>query len=180
MAAQKRICLGVVVGAHGIKGSVRIKSYTQRPEDIAAYGPLTDADGRGGYKVRVERNTPKGIIARIGGIDDRDAAIAAKGLALYVERDRLPAEDEDEYYFVDLIGLPVEREDGSPLGVVKTMDNFGAGNVMEVELKDGGSVVIPFTRAAVPVVDIKAGRIVAIPPESLMTKGQKESNESKE
>ena len=188
MAAPKRICLGVITGAHGVQGAVRIKSFTQVAEDIGAYGRLSDAAGGRQFELRVERATAKGLIAKIGGINDRTAAEALKGTELYVERGQLPAlnedvgedDDEDEFYFTDLIGLPVERSDGSKLGTVKWMNNFGAGDVMEIELDAGGLVVIPFTKSAGPLVDLAAGRIVADPPPGLMPNSASDGAEDKE
>ena len=168
MDTSKRICLGVITGAHGLQGAVRIKSYTQVPGDIGSFGPLGDVDGGRAFEVRVERETPKGLIARIAGVNDRTGAEALKGTELFVERGALPAEDEDEFYYTDLIGLLAEGPDGKRLGIVKSMNNFGAGEMIEIELDAGGSAVIPFTKSAVPVVDLVAARIVADPPAGLM------------
>ncbi len=172
--APKRICLGVITGAHGIQGAVRIKSFTSAAGDIGKFGPLSAADGARIFEVRLESVTPKGLIARIGGVDDRNQAEALKGTELYVARGALPDEDEDEYYYTDLIGLAAYGTDGNKLGVVKTMNNFGAGEVMEIELEAGGSVMIPFTKSVVPEVDLAAARIVAAPPAGLMPEPKKE------
>jgi 16S rRNA processing protein RimM len=179
MDAPKRICLGVITGAHGIQGAVRIKSFTEVAREIESFGPLSDAGGAKMFEVRVESDTPKGLIARIAGIDDRNAAEALKGTELYVGRGALPAEDEDEYYYADLVGLAAEGSDGNKLGVVKAMNNFGAGEVMEIELEAGGSVMIPFTKSVVPLVDLAAGRMVADPPPGLMPDPRKEASGSK-
>ena len=179
MDAPKRICLGVITGAHGIRGAVRIKSYTQVPRDIENFGPLGDADGVKMFELRVESDTPKGLIARIAGVEDRNGAEALKGTELYVVRGALPVEDEDEYYYADLVGLAVEGTDGNKLGVVKSMNNFGAGEVMEIELDAGGSVMIPFTKSVVPLVDLAAGRIIAEPPPGLMPGPKKEASGSR-
>lgn len=177
--APKRICLGVITGAHGIQGAVRIKSFTSVARDIGKFGPLSDADGTRTFEVRVESVTPKGLIARIGGVADRTQAEALKGTELFVGRGALPDEGEDEFYYADLIGLAAYGMNGNKLGVVKTMNNFGAGEVMEIELEAGGSVVIPFTKSVVPLVDLPAGRIVADPPSGLMPEPKKEKPVSK-
>lgn len=177
--APKRICLGVITGAHGIQGAVRIKSFASVARDIGKFGPLSDADGARIFEVRIQSDTPKGLIARIGGIDDRNQAEALKGTELYVARGALPDEDEDEYYYTDLIGLAAYGTDGNKLGVVKTMNNFGAGEVMEIELEAGGSAMIPFTKSAVPLVDLAAARIVADPPSGLMPAPKTEKSVSK-
>jgi len=163
--AQPRVCLGVVVGVHGVRGTVRIKPYTEDPEAVAAYGPVQDESGRHSYRLRVH-GLHKGIVlAAVEGVEDRDAALALKGTRLYVDRAALPeVAEEDTFYHADLIGLPVEDTDGRALGRVVAVHDFGAGDLLEVESPDGESRVLPFTRAAVPVVDLEAGRIVADPP----------------
>lgn len=167
MAGSSRICLGVIAGAHGLDGAVLIRSYTADPASIGSYGELQDADGKRTFKLKVRRVTAKGVIARITGIAERNGAEALKGVELYIERRALPEPDEDEVYVADLIGLRVEGKDGTLLGTVSRMDNYGAGDVMEVTLVSGGALLLPFTKAAVPVVDIASGRVVVDPPASV-------------
>jgi 16S rRNA processing protein RimM len=165
MSAPKSdlVFLGVVTGARGLKGEVRLKSYTSDPARIGDYGPLTDADGRQSFNLRVTGVAKDRIFARIDGVDDRDAAEALKGLALHVPRDALPDPDEDEYYLADLVGLRAEISGGPGdeiLGTVKAVHDFGAGPVLEISDGEADDILIPFTRAAVPVVDIARGRLL--------------------
>jgi 16S rRNA processing protein RimM len=158
--AVNRILLGRIAGAHGIRGEVLIKTFTGRPEDIAAYGSLDDGGGRS-FTVQVVRVTPKGVIARIAGVGDRTAAEALKGGSLYVERDRLPAPAEGEFYHTDLIGLAAVDPDGRPLGEVVAVHNHGAGDLLELRLAETGKTeLVAFTDTFVPEVDLAARRIV--------------------
>ncbi len=167
-AASARICLGVVVGAHGIRGLVKVKSFTAEPEAIARYGPL--ADERGEQRMALELvGAHKGVLlARIAGVDDRNAAERLKGTRLYVNRAALPEPEEEEFYEADLVGLEAVRRDGSSLGKVAAVHDFGAGASLEIEDAAGKSVIVPFTRAAVPEIDIAGGRLVVEPPEGLL------------
>ena len=164
---QDRVCLGVIVGARGLKGDLRIKSFAQVPEDITAYGPLEDEAGDRRLELRVTGQSKGVLIARADGVNDRTAADKLKGQRLYVGRDRLPPPDEDEYYHSDLIGLAAEAPQGN-LGTVRQVFDFGAGDVLEIAGGDFGNVMVPFTRNFVPVVDLAAGRIVIDPPEGLL------------
>lgn len=158
------VCLGAVTGAFGIRGEVRIKTFTEDPMAIGDYGPVTlKPDGR---QVKVSNLRPArgGVTARLEGIADRDAAEALKGAKLYVPRAALPAiEDEDGFYHQDLIGLGVEDADGATVGRIAAVHDFGAGDLLEVALIGGKTVLIPFTRDEVPVVDVASGRVVIRP-----------------
>lgn len=157
----KRICLGAIAGPHGVRGQVKVKSFTEVPEDIAVYGPLWDEAGAISYRLSLKGAAGGLLIASIGGLKDREAAQALRGTRLYVERAALPQPDEDEvYYHVDLIGLAAEDEAGTKLGAVKSVNDHGAGDYLEVESPVGPPLLIPFTRAAVPLVDLAAGRLV--------------------
>jgi 16S rRNA processing protein RimM len=171
-----RICLGVITGAHGLDGAVLIRSFTADPASIGAYGALGDAEAKRSFALKVRRVTAKGVVAKIVGIADRTAAEGLKGVELYIGRDALPEPDEDEVYVADVIGLRVEDKDGRSMGTVTSMDNYGAGDVMEVTHDLGGKLLLPFTRAAVPVVDVAAGRVVVDPPAMSEAKGDR-SNE---
>jgi 16S rRNA processing protein RimM len=159
--SQKRILLGRIAAAHGIRGDVLVKTFTGRPQDIAAYGPLGDGGGRT-FEIKVVRVTPKGgVVASIAGVRDRNAAEALKGTPLYVDRDRLPAPDAGEYYHADLIGLAAVDSEGRPLGEVVAVYNHGAGDLLEVRLADTAKTeLVAFTDAFVPEVDLKARRVV--------------------
>jgi 16S rRNA processing protein RimM len=158
-----RLCIGVVVGAHGVRGAVRIKPFTEDPADLTAYGPLTTETGQK-WRLKGASVDGKGVVtAKIDGVEDRTQADALKGAKLYIERGALPEAEEDEFYIADLIGLAAESLTGEKLGMVKAVFDFGAGEIVEVA-GEQGSILVPFTKAAVPVVDIKAKRVVIDPP----------------
>lgn len=166
---EERILVGVIAGAHGVRGQVRIRSFTADPKGVAAYGPVFDETGRRSLKLTVVGATKGSVIARVEGVEDRNAAEALKGLRLYVPRSALPEPEDDEYYHADLIGLAVELPGGEPFGRIAAVQNYGAGDVLEIQPQTGGpTVVVPFTRAVVPVVDIPGGRIVLEPPPGLL------------
>lgn len=155
------VLLGRIVGAHGIRGEARIASFTEPPEHIAAYGPLTDGEGR---SFSIERLRPiKGaaVAAQLAGITDRAAAEALKGTELYIAREKLPEPDEDEWYYQDLIGLRALSPNGEAIGEVVAVQNFGAGDLLEIRPPGGRqTLLVAFTKAAVPVVDVKGGHVV--------------------
>lgn len=160
-----RVLVGAVAGAHGVRGLVKLKCFTEKPAQITAYGPLTDETGERRYEVAVVGTAKGGVLARIDGVTDRNAAEAMKGTRLYVARSALPAlAPENEFYHADLVGLGVETADGRQLGKVRAVLNYGAGDVLEVTGETGESLLLPFTRSAVPVVDLDGGRLVAAPP----------------
>jgi len=171
--SRDRVLLAVVAAPHGIRGLVRIKSYTEDPMAVAAYGPLSDETGRKEYRVEALSAARGAVLARIEGVADRTAAEALRGLRLYVERERLPATGEREWYEADLIGLPAVGADGRDWGKVMAFHDFGAGRTMEVS---GGtasrqSVMLPFTDEAVPEVDVEGGKVVVDPPAGLLAGG---------
>lgn len=168
-ATGARVCVGQIVGVHGVRGLVKLKSFTGDPAAIADYNPLTDHTGTRHFTVELQSAMKDYWLARVQGVADRTAAEALRGVLLHVERDRLPPpEDEDEFYHADLIGLPVLRPDGERIGTVVALHDFGGGDMLEVVLPDRRTAMVPFTRAVVPVVDVAAGRIVADPPEDLL------------
>src|SRR3954452_10046310 len=167
-AQDKRVCVGVVTGAHGVRGAVRLKSFTAEPENIASYGPLEDESGTRRFALRVVGSAKGVLIAAISGIDDRDRAEALRGLRLYLPRSALPPTEEEEYYHADLIGLVAVRSDGTAIGTVRAVHDFGAGDTLEIERSQGQPVLVPFTRAVVPIVDLDAGRLVLDPPPGLL------------
>ena len=163
-----QICVGAISGAFGVQGEVRLKSFTADPEAIADYAPLTTEDGSRSFDIQITRAIPQGFAARMTGVRSKEEADALKGTRLYAPRDRLPALPDDEYYHADLIGLAVFDTGGVQLGTVKAVQNHGASDILEVQLTtSSASVLLPFTLAAVPTVDLSAGRIVADPPEGL-------------
>ena len=164
-AEDERLCVGVIAGAHGVRGLVKIKSFTEDPANLTAYGALTDESGARRYQVAVTGRAKGVLLARIEGVGDRDAARALSGARLYVARAALPEPEDEEYYHADLIGLAVEDRAGAPLGRVAAVQNFGAGDILEIERPDQGTLLVPFTKAAVPLVDPAGGRVVVEPPE---------------
>ncbi|MCM2563103.1 ribosome maturation factor RimM [Lutimaribacter sp. EGI FJ00015] len=165
---SERICVGAIGGAFGVKGEVRLKSFTSVPEDIAHYAPLETEDGAMEFDVTLDRPIKNGLAVHLSGIATKEQADALRGVRLYVPRDRLPSLPDDEFYHADLIDLPVFDTGGTQLGSVKAVHDHGAGDLLEIQgpgLKS--TVLLPFTREAVPTVDLEAGRIVADPPEGL-------------
>lgn len=162
------VCVGALAGAFGVRGEIRLKSFCAVPEDIASYSPLSNEDGSQTYSVTLTGSTQNGFIARLAGVTNKEQADALRGLRLFARREQLPSLPDDEFYHADLIGLTVLDTGGKVLGTVKTVLNHGAGDLLEVHgpgLKD--SVLLPFTQAAVPTIDLGAGRIIADPPEGL-------------
>jgi 16S rRNA processing protein RimM len=160
-----RVCLGQIGAAHGLRGEVRLRSFTADPAAITSYGPLESEDGRV-FKIETMRPAKDHFVAKISGIADRNAAELLKNIKLYVPRERLPApEQPDEFYHADLIGLSVVDRAGQKLGTVVAVHNFGAGDLIEVTPQAGGKTeLLPFDATHVPTVDIAAGRIVVVPP----------------
>lgn len=157
---DRRILVGEITGAHGIRGDVLVRSYTETPDAIAAYGPLTDASGKKSYSLRVVRVTSKGIVARVAGVEDRNGAEPLRGTKLYIERSKLPETGETEFYHADLIGLRAVAADGSALGKIVSVQNFGAGDLLELKPLEGETEFIPFEDRWVPSVDLDAGMLV--------------------
>lgn len=168
MADRPRVCVGVITGAHGVRGLVRLKSYTAEPTDLVAYGQLGDETGERRFAVTLQSMAKGQFIARVDGVDDRQAADALRGIGLYIDRDLLPETDApDDFYYADLIGLRVETVDGALYGFVRSVDDYGAGDVIDIELAGGGGTVLPFTRTVFPSVDIERGLlVVALPHET--------------
>jgi 16S rRNA processing protein RimM len=164
---KDRVLLGEIGAAQGLKGEVRLRSYTQDPEAIAGYGVLADEQGRA-IEIERVRVTPKALIARIKGVTTREGAEALTHTKLYIDRERLPERGEDEWYHLDLIGLAAIGKDGVEIGKVVAVLNFGAGDLIEIAPASGGATqLVPFTRDTVPEVDVEGGRITLDPPEGL-------------
>ncbi len=161
-----RICVAQFGAAHGIRGEVRLRSFTQDPAAVTSYGPLESEDGARRFEIETLRPAKDHFVVRVKGVGTRDAAEKLTNVKLFVSRDRLPPIDEAEtFYHADLIGLAAVTQDGTPLGTVAAIHNFGAGDLVEIAPAAGGhSLLVPFTDAAVPAIDIKARRIVVVPP----------------
>jgi 16S rRNA processing protein RimM len=169
---SERVCMGVIVGVHGVRGVVRLKSFAENAVDILSYGPLEDEAGQS-YGLKPQGQAKGVLLVRVDGVEDRDAAEALKGTMLYVPREALPAPEDDAFYHADLIGLRVERLDGSALGTVLAVHDFGAGDLIDVRLAGSDrTVLLPFDAANVPVVDPEAGRLVVDPMPGLLDEDQ--------
>ena len=156
----RTVCVGRIVGAHGVRGIVRIKSHTANPDDLTAYGALSDEAGSRRFAVTVTGHVKGLLLARVDGVDDRDAAEALSGTDLHIARAALPPTEGGEYYHADLLGLRAERADGAAIGRVSAIHDHGAGPIVEIQAPDGPSTLVPFTRERVPAVDIEAGRLI--------------------
>src|SRR5579871_3185228 len=166
--SKDRVLLGVVAAPHGVRGLVRIKSYTEDPMAVGTYGPLSDESGRKEYRVEALSAARGAVLARIDGVADRTAAEALRGLRLYVGRERLPETSEREWYEADLVGLNAIGRDGKDWGKVIAFHDFGAGSVMELS----GGVMLPFTDEAVPEIDVEGGKVLVEPPAGLLPGGE--------
>ena len=166
-AGAPLVLLGRISAAQGLRGEVRVVSFTEDPESITAYGPLTDQTGRG-FTIESLRVIKGGVLAvQLSGVTDRTSAEKLKGTELYAEKARLPATDENEWYWDDLVGLRAESAEGEEIGQIAAVQNYGAGDLLEIRLKDSReTVLLPFTESVVPEVNVKAGRLVVILPEA--------------
>jgi 16S rRNA processing protein RimM len=162
------ICVGGISGSYGVQGELRIKSFCAQPDDIETYNPLLSEDGKRSFVIALIRPMKNGFVARITDVETKEQADALKGTQLFARRDQLPSLPDDEYYYSDLTGIDVFDTGGVALGRVKSVQNHGAGDLLEVQLPNASSTVfVPFTQAIVPTVDLAARRIVADPPEGL-------------
>lgn len=162
------ICIGAIAGAFGINGEVRLKSFCSQPTDIASYGPLSTEDGSRSFTVTLTRPVAGGLGARIAGIATREQAEALRGTSLFVPRDRLPALPDDEFYHADLIGLSAYDTGGELLGKVTAIHNHGAGDIIEISpTRHKSALLLPFTKAIVPNVDLAVGRLIVDLPDDV-------------
>ncbi|TVP72555.1 MAG: ribosome maturation factor RimM [Rhodobacteraceae bacterium] len=167
--SKDHICVGAIAGAYGTRGEVRLKSFCAEPRAIGDYGPLLSEDGARVFNVALGAQVAQGFAARLSGVGTRDAAEALRGVRLFAERSQLPGLPDDEFYHADLIGLEVFDTGGQSLGRVKAVLNHGASDLLElVAPGKRGAILLPFTQAIVPTVDLAAGRIIADPPEGLL------------
>jgi 16S rRNA processing protein RimM len=164
----ERICVARIGAPHGIKGEVKLWSFTADPAAVKDYGPLESEDGTLRFEIEAVRPAKDHLVARLSGVRDRDAAARLTNVRLYVPRERLPVPAPDEFYHADLIGLRAESRDGAELATIVAIHDFGAGDLLELRPAGASSTVLmPFTAATVPVVDIAGGRIVIDPPQGL-------------
>lgn len=156
-----KVCLGVIVGAHGIRGEVKVKSFTQNPVDIKNYRVFENDDGSEKFNLKFGSFAGKNIKASVEGITDRNQAEEIKGQKLFIERDLLEELEEDDFYHADLIGLDANLEDDkTTIGKVTGVYNYGAGDFLEIKAQNDKPATVPFTKEAVPVVDIKSRYIL--------------------
>jgi 16S rRNA processing protein RimM len=158
MPAQ--ICIARIGAAHGVRGAVKLWTFTEDPLAVKAYGPLVTKDGARQFEVTHAREAKGHLVATLKGIATREDAERLNGLELYIAREKLPATDADEYYHADLIGLDAVTPANAPLGRVIAIHNFGAGDIIEIAPPQGATMLLPFTNAVVPSVDLGAGRVV--------------------
>lgn len=179
---RDRVCLAAIAGAHGVRGLVKLKAFTEAPEDALAYGPLEDEAGARRFEIALKGKAGgKGgdlLLAAIAGVDSREAAEALRGTRLYVDRAALPEIAEAEtYYLADLVGLAAVDASGAAQGRIKAVQNFGAGDLLEIEDAQGATSFLPFTRQAVPEVDLAAGRVVIAPPQEVEARPEEQEKD---
>ncbi len=172
MAAH--ICIARIGAAHGVRGAVKLWTFTEDPLAVKAYGPLLTKDGARSFEVATAREAKGHLVATLKGIATREDAERLNGLELYVAREKLPATEQDEYYHADLIGLAAVNAASEPIGRVTAIHNFGAGDIIEIAPAHGATMLLPFTNAVVPSVDVAAGRVVIELPDEIV--GEDPSN----
>lgn len=163
--SRDKVCVARIGAAHGVRGEVKLWSFTENPAAVADYGPLETQNGVRRFEIEALRPAKDHFVARIVGIENRDAAEKLRNLDLYIPRSRLPEIDEaDTFYHADLIGLKATTRSGDEVGIVSAIYNFGASDVIEITLPSGQSLLMPFTDATVPEIDLGARRIIVLPP----------------
>ncbi|WP_420967712.1 ribosome maturation factor RimM [Bradyrhizobium sp. B120] len=161
------VCVARIGAAHGVRGAVRLWTFTEDPLAVKDYGPLMTKDGARQFEVTHAREAKDHLVVTLKGVASRDDAERLNGLELYVPRDRLPETDDGEYYHTDLIGLAAVTTTGQPLGKVLAIHNFGAGDIIEIAPPQGATMLLPFTNAVVPTVDLAGGRVVIELPQEV-------------
>ncbi len=161
------VCVARIGAAHGVRGAVKLWTFTEDPFAVKRYGPLLSKDGKRQFEVAQAREAKDHLVATFKGVATRDEAERLNGIELYVARDKLPATDADEYYHTDLIGLAAVTTDGDALGRVLAIHNFGAGDIIEIAPPKGATMLLPFTYAVVPEVDLTGGRVVIALPQEI-------------
>src|ERR1700710_2364778 len=158
MAAH--ICIARIGAPHGVRGAVKLWTFTEDPLAVTQYGPLVTRDGARSFEVATAREAKGHLVATLKGVATREDAERLNGVELYIAREKLPATDEDEYYHADLIGLAAVTSADAPLGRVIAIHDFGAGTIIEITPPEGNTLMLPFTNAVVPTVDLKAGKVI--------------------
>ena len=162
-----QICVARIGAAHGVRGAVKLWTFTEDPLAVKRYGPLVTKDGARQFEVTHVREAKGHLVATLKGIATREEAERLNGVELYVAREKLPATSEDEYYHADLIGLAAVNAAGEPLGRVIAIHNFGAGDIIEIAPPNGATMLLPFSNAVVPTVDLEGGRVVIELPDEI-------------
>jgi 16S rRNA processing protein RimM len=165
--ADKQICVARIGAAHGVRGAVKLWTFTEDPLAVTRYGVLSTRDGARQFEVMHAREARGFLVATLKGVTNRDEAERLNGVELYIAREKLPATEADEYYHADLIGLAAITTAGAPLGRVIAIHNFGAGDILEIAAASGGTILLPFSNAVVPTVDILGGRVVIELPDEI-------------
>jgi len=174
-ASQRRVCVARIGAPHGVRGEVRLWSFTADPGAVKDLCPLETEDGKRAFTIETLRPAKEFFVVRLNGVADRNAAEALRNVELYVARERLPEPDDEEFYHADLIGLAVVDTGGAALGTVIAVHNFGAGDLIELKRAAGGAtVMLPFTQDVVPTIDIAGGRIVVDPPAGALDVSRRE------
>ncbi|MEK9280457.1 MULTISPECIES: ribosome maturation factor RimM [unclassified Bradyrhizobium] len=161
------VCVARIGAAHGVRGAVKLWTFTEDPFAVRRYGPLVTKDGKRQFEVAQAREAKDHLVATFKGVTTRDEAERLNGIELYVAREKLPATDEDEYYHTDLIGLAAVTTTGDALGRVVAIHNFGAGDIIEIAPPKGATLLLPFSNAVVPEVDLAGGRVVIALPQEI-------------
>ncbi|CCZ21289.1 ribosome maturation factor RimM [Acetobacter sp. CAG:977] len=162
---HENVCVGVITSVHGVRGNVKVKSYTANAEDFASYGELRDASGKHCLNVEITGRIKDQFLVKVKGVNDRNAAEALRGMKLFVSRSRLPETAAGEFYYADLIGMVAKTPDGKVLGTVKAIYNFGAGDMLEIEKPDSDTEFVGFTDRTVPCVDLQKRELTVDMPD---------------
>jgi 16S rRNA processing protein RimM len=170
------VCVARIGAAHGVRGAVKLWTFTEDPFAVKRYSPLSSKDGARQFEVTEAREAKDHLVATLKGVTTRDEAERLNGVELYIAREKLPATEQDEYYHADLIGLAAVTTADEPLGRVVAIHNFGAGDIIEIAPPHGATMLLPFTNAVVPTVDLKAGRVVIELPDEI--EGEDENEKS--
>lgn len=163
--APKGICVGKILGAHGVRGLAKVASFTAEPENVAAYGPVSDEAGKRRWTLTLQSWNKDHFLARLSGVDTREQAQALRGTNIYVPRTALPTATGNSFYYADLIGLEARLDSGAVYGTVTAVTNYGASDILDIRRPDGTSVLLPFANAFVPDVNLPEGWLRITPPE---------------
>ena len=162
-----QVCVARIGAAHGVRGAVKLWTFTEDPFAVTRYGPLSTKDGARAFEVAHAREGKGHLVATLNGVTTRNEAERLNGIELYVAREKLPATDDNEYYHADLIGLAAVTPTDQPLGEIVAIHNFGAGDIIEIAPASGATLLLPFTNAVVPTIDVAGGRVVIELPDEI-------------